>query len=430
MRLAWVLMTCLVLVALRSISAQTLEEKKIARLIEQLANDSFQAREAASKKLAEIGESALAALDKAKTGDDFEVRIRAQRISKAIIDGIEDKICVEQLRLTGHKPNLKYLVGEYRDGPVTSVSVSADGKRLLTSGFDTTLRLWDTETGKELCVLEGHTAPILGAALSPDATRALSACMDNSVRLWDVTTGKHLQQMSHQFNLTNSITFGPQGQARVAFGPKGQALSGGGDGTMKLWNLDTGGGAGNFTCHSNPRGIAVSVVAYNKQARLAATSGNDQPIRLWDLNTGKVVRTITTAGNVFHTVCFSADGKRLAACADAKPRLFDVETGKELLQIDGAAALSLAFSPDGTRLVTGGDWGDLTVRVWDAKTGKELRKYEGHGGCVGCVAFFPDGQRIASSSYDGTARIWGAPRPEKIVRDTSTSLIEMEDPSP
>src|SRR5205814_6760120 len=98
------------------------------------------------------------------------------------------------------------------------------------------------------------------------------------------------------------------------------------------------------------------------------------------------------------------------ACPAAKPRIFDVETGDELLRIDGVAVLSLAFSPDGQRLVTGGDWGDLTVRVWDAKTGKELRRYAGHGGCVGCVAFFPDGQRIASASYDGTARIWGAPR--------------------
>jgi WD40 repeat protein len=388
--------------------AADLDDAQIARLIKQLGSDDFQVREVATKRLAELGEPALPALRRASTSDDAEVRFRAAQIIPAIVAAINDKLCVELRCLTGHKPNPKYK-SEFRDGPVTSVLVSADGKRLLTSGFDATLRLWNTETGQELRVLEGHSAPILGAALSPDATRALSACVDNSVWLWDVTTGQHLQQMGHQFN-ANSVAFSPQGEARVAFGPPGRALSGGGDGTLKLWNLETGETTGVFTCHANPRVDASVVVAYSEKAGLAATSGNGLPICLRALETGKLVRTIATIGNGFHNVCFSADGKRLAACPDAKPRIFAVETGDELLQIDGAAVLSLAFSPDGKRLVTGGDWGDCTVRVWNAKTGQELRRYEGHGGCVGCVAFFPDGQRIVSASYDGTARIWGAPR--------------------
>ena len=57
-----------------------------------------------------------------------------------------------------------------------------------------------------------------------------------------------------------------------------------------------------------------------------------------------------------------------------------------------------------------GSGGDNTVRVWDATTGKELRKYEGHTNGVHSVTFFPDGKRIASASWDGTARIWRAPR--------------------
>ena len=50
------------------------------------------------------------------------------------------------------------------------------------------------------------------------------------------------------------------------------------------------------------------------------------------------------------------------------------------------------------------------MRVWDAESGKELRKYEGHTGVVWSVAFFPDGKRIAASCWDGTARVWRAPR--------------------
>ena len=50
------------------------------------------------------------------------------------------------------------------------------------------------------------------------------------------------------------------------------------------------------------------------------------------------------------------------------------------------------------------------MRLWDAESGKELRKYPGHGTQVTSVAFFPDGRRIAATSWDGAARIWRAPR--------------------
>ena len=67
------------------------------------------------------------------------------------------------------------------------------------------------------------------------------------------------------------------------------------------------------------------------------------------------------------------------------------------------------YSPDGRCVASGGSH-DCAVRVWDAATGRELRKYEGHQGKVTAVVFFPDGKRLASASEDGTVRVWRAPR--------------------
>jgi len=82
------------------------------------------------------------------------------------------------------------------------------------------------------------------------------------------------------------------------------------------------------------------------------------------------------------------------------------EYGEELLTLTGheGAVTSVAYSPDGKYLLTGGE--DRTVKLWDAATGKEVRTFEGHRGPVTSVAFSPDGNLALSGSTDGTLRLW------------------------
>ena len=362
--------------------ADDLDDKEIARLVKQLGSTDFRMRDAATKRLEAIGKPTLDALRKAVPSNDVEARRRAE----AIVSVIENKLYREH-RLTPHGNSI-----------VWTVSISADGKRLLTSSTDKTLRLWDTDTGKELRVFTGHTERIIGAALSPDGLRVLSGSGDKTVRLWDATTGKELRKMTGHASEVGS----------VAFGPDGKAISGGADRTMQLWDLHTGKNAGVFTGHTS----VVNCVAYSDQAKRAATCSDDQSICVWDLETGKQVRKIPgQSGHNNNVLCFSPDGKRLlSAGVDLTLRILDVETGKELMRFKDADAYSAVFSPCGKRIVSGSLHDYNTVRVWDGESGKELHVYEGHTGNVTGVAFFPDGKRIASASGDGTARIWRAPR--------------------
>jgi len=120
---------------------------------------------------------------------------------------------------------------------------------------------------------------------------------------------------------------------------------------------------------------------------------------------------IILAESAVTAIAFSPDGTRLVSGSrDTTLRLWDVKSGQPLgapLTGHKGVVYSVAFSPDGTRLVSGS--GDMTLRLWDAKSGQPLgAPLTGHKGVVGGVAFSPDGTRLVSGSWDTTLRLWDA----------------------
>jgi WD40 repeat protein len=106
-------------------------------------------------------------------------------------------------------------------------------------------------------------------------------------------------------------------------------------------------------------------------------------------------------------VAFSPDGTRvLTGSQDNTARLWDAATGKAVATLAGhtAPVEAVAFSPDGTRAVTA-SW-DNTARLWDAATGKTVATLTGHSGPLWAVAFSPDGTHVLTGSEDNTARLW------------------------
>jgi WD40 repeat protein len=112
---------------------------------------------------------------------------------------------------------------------------------------------------------------------------------------------------------------------------------------------------------------------------------------------------------VVTSVAFSPDGKRIVSgSVDKTLKVWDAATGRETLTLKGhsSSVLCVAFSPDGKRIVSGSD--DKTLKVWDAATGRETLTIKGHSTGITRVAFSPDGKRIASCSVDFTLKVWDA----------------------
>jgi eukaryotic-like serine/threonine-protein kinase len=112
--------------------------------------------------------------------------------------------------------------------------------------------------------------------------------------------------------------------------------------------------------------------------------------------------------DVINSVAFSPDGRRiLTGSNDKTAKIWDAASGRELLTLTGHSDIinSVAFSPDGQRIVTGSN--DKTAKMWDAASGRELLTLTGRE-VINSVAFSPDGQRIATASGDNTANMWDA----------------------
>jgi WD40 repeat protein len=344
---------------------------------------------------------------------------------------------------------------------VNTVAFSPDGKRIASGSSDHSVRIWNAATGQELLTLKGNTGEVNCVAFSPDGKRVASGILDGTVKVWDVNSAQALLTLKGPARLYDQgLAFSPDGkrvgalgdmvkvwdagtgrelhalkirlESPLAFGPdlKRVAFITDPYRTGPLVNVwDVAVGQKLLTLNPNRGKIGnmdgpLRNAAFSPDAKRIATATRFEGyymVDVWDVNTGQVLFTHKSRFNPHvHSLVFSPDGTRFAGVVAGEfvkawddwrdgVRVWDTATGQVLLTVQAqlqaqGRVFTVAFSPDGKRIVAGGT--DRTVKVWDVVRDPEPFTLKGHTAKVLGVAFSPDGRRIASGSADATVRIW------------------------
>ncbi|KAF9356631.1 hypothetical protein BGX26_004980 [Mortierella sp. AD094] len=285
------------------------------------------------------------------------------------------------------------------DSKVVSCSYSGDGETFAvalengqvcvykTSNWEKvrTIRSGGETTLKSRFSTKGDLVAIIGTGVADG---------NNVVRLLDLETGECHQTLSHS-DYVESIAFSPTGD-RIA--------SGGGDKTLRLWDVKTGACLLTLTGHTSPiQSLDFSPI----EAQIASGGAADKTLRLWDIETGACIRTLIGHMAWIQSIAYSSKGDRIVSGSyDGTARLWDSKTGACLHVFSGHddAVMSVAYSPNGSRIVSCS--GDSTVRTWEVETGECLEILRGHSEWLLSVAYSPNGDQIASGGMDKTVRLW------------------------
>jgi WD40 repeat protein len=316
--------------------------------------------------------------------------------------------------------------------------VSQDGKLLASTGTDRQILVWDTATGQLKLRLgdQPHRTPAL--AFSPDGS-LLAAGGDRDVRLFDSATGKLRHELTSDAGWICTLAFTPDGRrlvtGRCDWGfhrghdwprPPGRGAE---PCAWTVWDVASGRALRTVSAEGRMLSLAVSPDGH------ALACGIGREVRLYDLDADAPPRVVTTHDADVTSVAFTPDGAAVVSGShDHSVRCTGLRTGAPAWRAPGyfEQVNSVALSADGALLATGsGDgrvmWSKLqpgakqagpgAVRLWDARTGRLLRRLGDPAEQVMAVAASPDGRHVAAGgaapSGRGAVRAWdvetGAP---------------------
>ncbi|KAJ3178112.1 protein with putative role during mitosis [Gaertneriomyces sp. JEL0708] len=324
------------------------------------------------------------------------------RLNRAVANGLPESPALHTL--SGHR------------GPITSLSLHPTTTLLATSSEDTTIKLWDYETGEFERTLKGHTKPVTSVAFSPDGVNLASCSNDVTVKVWDLE-GRCLRTM---YGHDHSVSWCGWAGSFV--------VSAGRDGTLRLWD---------------EKGVCVKTVLTHQdwvrcgdvdtEGRWLLTGGTDKSLRVWDATNGDCRAEMRGHEHYVECVTFvpremedsiraltgaarpkmddAADQSlppqyAISGSRDRTIKIFDTTTQQCVYTLEGhdnwVRSLATISSAKSRYLVSVGD--DKQMKVWDLSTGKCAKQFKAADHFVNSIAVGKG--VVVTGDTEESARVW------------------------
>jgi len=359
---------------------------------------------------------------------------------------------------------LLFQAGNYSENKILSLSISPDGRQMITGNDKRMTEIWDIGSGKKVITLRGYlnnvderilnhsymywAALVNEAKLSPDGKYIAVGRTGNNAKIIDFNTGKVHKTLRGHNSMVISLNFSKDSKYLATGGLDGKAIiwdveTGdpvreisfpdenlaifsvdiSADGTMlatadwggyvMIWDIASGKRIQIVSPHDR---TAVYQVKFAPSGVYFISAGLDRKLKLTEIDTGEEIRTFTGHTDLVSSINLNSEGNRIITSGwDGTIRIWDFLSGLQVLRIKAhqGGVYNAKFDPSGKYIVSGGD--DFLVKEWDALTGKLICQLSGHQGGVGDVNITSDLRHIISGSRDGSIRIWNADEKRELV---------------
>lgn len=271
---------------------------------------------------------------------------------------------------------------------VTCLTWSSDST-LYVSAAGPEVKVWNLDDEEPQIILPRQNKPIHAILFGPtDRTKLVTTGGDTTVDIWDIETGEQVKAFRGHNALVNALAFSNDGK---------RLLSGAADERIIVWDLETE----NVVISVMDNGGTVWSVADSNDGRRFVSCSDEGTSQIWSAESKEALAILGDCNGPVGTVRFSPDdGRILAVCKNPAAVVYDSYTGDKIFEITSENA---TFSPDGKWLAA--QWKDSLIRLWDATDGKVVKTWELPSEELNALLFTPDSQSLISSG-DNQIMLW------------------------
>jgi WD40 repeat protein len=289
-------------------------------------------------------------------------------------------------------------------GGLASVQWTPDSQQIIAGDISGLLRCVNVQSGSTAWSLKGHAGLVSAVAIDPNGQRVATGGVDGKLRLWSVSSGAQSAELGD---------FGAK-VCGLAWSPGGELLaSASGDRTLRIYNARTGDCDSEWNAPTDEQGGAV---AWSPDGETLAWLTTTR-LRVWQRTNGELKQISTFSYTSSRCIAFSPDGRFMARPSSHSIIIHDADTFEIVTQLDGhmAGTTSVTWSPIEARIASSSF--DGTVKLWDTDTWQEVFTLSEGADVVWSIAWSPDGRSLIADADATRRRFWDAAEGYRLVGD-------------